>query len=138
MTAEEMRQIAVWLEASELDLLELTTPRMRLRLKRGRHAVAASGAPPMPAMAPSCLEARGTGIFLPAHAWRDAPLVQPGQRVRAGEVVALLRIGPLLQPVTATADGTVGRCLVTPGALVGFGTPLMEFTLDASQDRSTS
>ncbi len=106
---------------------------MRLRLTRGRHPAAAAAA----AAPPPCLEARGTGFFLPAHPGRDAPLVQPGQRVRAGEVVALLRLGPLLQPVTAASDGIVGRCLVAAGALVGFGTPLMDFIPDASQERST-
>lgn len=140
MTAEEVRQIAAWLEASGLDTLELTTPEMRLRLKLGGGVAAtlpAGDASPTPAAAPPCVEARGTGVFLPAHPWRDAPLVQPGQRVRAGDIVGLLRIGPLLQPVTATEDGIIGHCLAAPGALVGFGTALMEFTPDAPQDRRT-
>lgn len=131
MTAEDVRQIAAWLEASGLDQLELITPQMRLRLKLGGDPAAVpvdSDTPPPPPAAPPCLEARGTGVFLPAHPWRDRPLVQPGQQVRAGEIVGLLRIGPLLQPVTAAVDGTVGRQIAAPGAMVGFGTPLMEFT----------
>jgi len=140
MTAEEVRQIAAWLEASGLDTLELTTPRMRLRLRLGGRAAATpmpDGALPTPAAAPPCVEARGTGVFLPAHPWRDAPLVQPGQRVRAGDIVGLLRIAPLLQPVTATEDGIVGRCLAAPGARGVFGTALMESFPDAPQDRRT-
>jgi biotin carboxyl carrier protein len=48
--------------------------------------------------------------------------------VRAGDIVALLRTGALIQPVTATEDGIVGAPLAVPGTVVGFGTPLMEFT----------
>lgn len=134
MTPDQVRQIAAWLEASGLGTLELTAPEMRLRLALGAEAGPAVGPPPpSPAALPS-LDARATGIFLPAHPWRDAPIVRPGQRVRAGEIVALLRIGPLLQPVTAATDGVVGRSLAAAGALVGFGAPLMEFIPDAPQE----
>lgn len=136
MTPDEVRQIAAWLEASGLDTLELVTPRMRLRLTVGGDPAAPAAAEPAPP-AVAGIEARHAGVFLPAHPWRDAPLVPPGQHVQAGQVVALLRVGLLLQPVTAHADGTVGRCLATPGALVGFGTPLLEFSPDALQDRSS-
>lgn len=131
MTPEDVRQIAAWLEASGLDQLELITPQMRLRLQLGGDPASApveDDAPPQSPTAAPCLEARGTGVFLPAHPWRDTPLVQPGQQVRAGEIVGLLRVGSLLQPVTAVADGIVGRQIATPGAMVGFGTPLMEFS----------
>lgn len=132
MTPDDVRQIAAWLEASGLDTLELVSPQMRLRLVAGGAPAAPADAPP-PAPAPACIEARLAGIFLPAHPWRDAPLVQPGQHVQAGEIVALLRAGALLQTVTAAVDGVIGQCLAAPGALVGFGTPLMDF----SPDRST-
>ena len=132
MTPDEVRQIAAWLEAAGLDRFELTTPTARLRLVLGG-AVAPAAEAPRPEATPAqpSLVARGTGIFLNHHPWSDAPLVRPGQRVRAGEIVALLRTGALIQPVTAAEDGIVGAQLVVAGTMVGFGTPLMEFTPEA-------
>ncbi|WP_207538853.1 hypothetical protein [Sabulicella rubraurantiaca] len=128
MTAEEIAQIATWLRAAGLDTLELTSPQTRLRLKLGAVAPVKELAVQPAAAVPSSLDARATGLFLPIHPWCETPLVQPGQRMEAGEVAAFLRIGPLLQPVTAPSDGIVGRCLATPGKLVGFGTKLFEFS----------
>ncbi len=129
MNADEVRQIATWLEAAGLDGFELTTPTARLRLTLGGGApVAAEPLPVQPAPEPPSLAARGTGEFLATHPYADAPLVRPGQRVRAGDIVALLRCGALLQPVTASEDGVVGALLAAPGTVVGFGTALMLFT----------
>ncbi|MCW8087384.1 acetyl-CoA carboxylase biotin carboxyl carrier protein [Sabulicella glaciei] len=129
MTAEEIGQITAWLKAAGLDSLELASPRAKLRLRLGAPAPAETGnLAPQPSAAPASIDARATGLFLPAHPWRATPPVQPGQRVQAGEIVGFLRIGPLLQPVTATSDGIVGRCLAAPGKLVGFGTKLFEFS----------
>jgi acetyl-CoA carboxylase biotin carboxyl carrier protein len=141
MTPDDIEQIIAWLEAAGLDSLSLTTPETRLRIMLGAGAAAqsfeAASSPPPADVAPS-LRARGTGVFLAAHPSADAPLVQPGTPVRAGDVVGLLRVGPLLQPVTATADGLVGRLLAEPGSLVEYGTPLMEFTPGVFQEaRST-
>lgn len=129
MNADEVRQIIAWLEAAGLDSFELTTPTVRLRLTLGGMAgIAAELSQAEAAPAAPSLTARGTGAFLDAHPWSDTPLVRPGQHVRAGEIVALLCTGPLIQPVTAAEDGIVGARLVAPGTVVGFGTPLMEFT----------
>lgn len=127
MTAEEIGQIAAWLRAAGLGTLELTSPQAKLRLKLGATAPAEDRAA-QPAAVPSSLDARATGLFLPAHPWCETALVEPGQRVQAGEIVAFLRIGPLLQPVTATSDGVVGRCLAAPHKPVDFGTKLFEFS----------
>lgn len=131
--AEDVRQIAAWLEAAGLSQLTLTTPQSSLRLELGARPAPSTAQPPAASAAPSLL-ARATGVFLPAHPWSDTPLAVPGRRVRAGDVVALLRAGPLYQPVTATADGVLGRCLAEPGGLVDFGRPLMEFLPDTSHE----
>jgi biotin carboxyl carrier protein len=129
MNVDDVRQIAAWLEAAGLDGFELTTPAAQLRLTLGgRAAVTAEPLPAQPAPKPAGIAARGTGEFLAAHPYADAPLVQPGQRVRAGDIAALLRCGTLIQPVTASEDGVVGALLATPGTVVGFGTALMHFT----------
>jgi hypothetical protein len=43
------------------------------------------------------------------------------RRVAAGEILACLRVGPLLLPVTATSNGTCPPPLAEEGDLVGFG-----------------
>ncbi|WP_137153893.1 hypothetical protein [Rhizobium sp. FKL33] len=43
------------------------------------------------------------------------------RRVRAGEILACLRVGPLLLPVSATSEGTCPPPLAEEGDLVGFG-----------------
>lgn len=42
------------------------------------------------------------------------------QAVRAGEIVGFVEAGALRLPVTATADGTLGRALVGDGSVVGY------------------
>ncbi|MES2711525.1 MAG: acetyl-CoA carboxylase biotin carboxyl carrier protein subunit [Pseudomonadota bacterium] len=134
MTPDDIRQIADWLAEAGLAELELTGPGTRLKLTVGavRPADAAGPAPTLPGVV-----APGTGLFMAVHPSRDAAFVSPGQRVMAGQLVALLQVGALLQPVAAPADGIVGHCLAAPGTLVGFGTPLMDFTPDPLQDRSS-
>ncbi len=50
-----------------------------------------------------------------------------GDAVGPGTVVALIQAGPLLQPVTASRAGHLGKQLVAEGSGVGFGTALFEF-----------
>jgi len=51
-----------------------------------------------------------------------------GMQVTAGEVVALIAVGALYQPVAAPQGGTLAAILREPGDRVDFGTPLFELT----------
>jgi hypothetical protein len=46
------------------------------------------------------------------------------RRVRAGEILACLRVGPLLLPVSAPSEGTCPPPLAEEGDLVGYGETL--------------
>lgn len=46
--------------------------------------------------------------------------------VADGEILACLRVGPVLVPVRASQACTVTRCRVAPDSLVGFGDPLFD------------
>jgi hypothetical protein len=46
------------------------------------------------------------------------------RRVKKGEIIACLRVGPLLLPVSAPSDGTCPPPLAEEGALIGFGDSL--------------
>lgn len=79
-----------------------------------------------PERAADVIVSPGVGIMLTRHPLHTAVLAGPG-RVRAGQTVALLRIGLLLRPVVAPAAGVLGAPLADDGALVGYGTPLFAF-----------
>src|SRR5262249_44571421 len=92
---------------SGLAELHLTGPGTDIHLRRAEARVIA---------------APGVGIFLTHHPLRTAPLA--GHHVRAGQTIALLRIGLLLRPVTAPASGHLSAPLVETGKIVGYATPL--------------
>ena len=64
--------------------------------------------------------AHGSGIFLSRHPAERSPAAWP-RRVVVGDVLGWLKIGPLLEPVTAVGDGTVRRPRLDDGTLAGFG-----------------
>src|SRR5215217_6100080 len=90
--------LAAWLAATDIDILELAGPEGHLRLRRGEsgqaQAIDASacrlelqagaGAQREVVMSP------GVGLLLRTHPIRDEPLVEAGDRVAAGQVLALL------------------------------------------------
>jgi acetyl-CoA carboxylase biotin carboxyl carrier protein len=132
---ERIAEIAAWLAATDIDLLEVTGPDGSLRLQRGRDGaavVAETGtAPPVAALVPSAerpdaAQAPIAGRFLHAHPLHDAPLASPGKRVKAGQPIGLVQVGALLLPVSAPRHGVVASMLAADGSLVGYGDRLIE------------
>ncbi|WP_076998452.1 biotin/lipoyl-containing protein [Variovorax sp. KK3] len=133
---EQVQELAAWLAATDIGLLELRTPYGVLRLGRtaesGNEVVPLDAdedepeetAPVITVVAPSL------GAFLHAHPLHAAPLARPGERLAAGQPVGLIQIGPLLLPVNASQAGTPVGHLVPDGQAVGFGTPLVELQPD--------
>lgn len=76
------------------------------------------------ASGPVIVKAAACGIFLPGHPAR-ADTLTAGSGVVAGEVIAVIAIGPLLQPVVAPCAGTLLRLLAPPAQRVDFGTELL-------------
>jgi acetyl-CoA carboxylase biotin carboxyl carrier protein len=66
------------------------------------------------------------GVFLHRHPLHNTPLVRTGESVQAGQFLGLLRIGPLLLPVTAPRPGKVAGMWADHETLVGFGARLVE------------
>lgn len=134
MRIEEVQQLSRWLEATDIDLLELQGPKERLCLRRNGTRVelvphdTAGNEPESRVVA-----AASVGVFLHGHPLRTVPLASPGAVVRAGQVVGLLRIGALLLPVTAPQDGILAGMLAEQGAIVGYGAPLVELQSPGSQ-----
>jgi len=118
-TPAELEQLTAWLAETDIGLLELRMPGGTVRLDNPR-ATARAAAPGM------VVAASSVGVFLHGHPLAEAPLVRTGERVRAGQPVGLLRIGPLLLPVAAPRDGVVAAVHAADGAAVGYGTTLVE------------
>ena len=134
--ADELKQMAAWLADTDIGLLELRTPGGNVRLGRepapgGEIVQLEDDAPDDEAAAPQVIaSAPNVGVFLHAHPLHDKPVVHMGERVKAGQGLGLLRIGPLLLPVTAPAAGQVTGVRADAGTAVGYGTALFELRVD--------
>ncbi|AOO82678.1 acetyl-CoA carboxylase biotin carboxyl carrier protein [Bosea vaviloviae] len=128
-------EIAAWLAATDIDVLELDGPEGRLRLARsGCHVSRVDDAAPVgPVEEPELggerhdrIRSPGVGHVLHAHPLHETPLVQQGARVAAGQAVALLKIGAMLIPISASCDGIVAGFIAPDESLVGFGDPVLD------------
>ena len=125
----QVQQLAAWLAATDIGLLELRTPEGVLRL--GRAAEPGSGFVQLGAQdedspAACVAAAPSVGVFLHAHPLHAQPLARPGERVSVGQPVGLMKIGPLLLPVHAPQSGVPIAFLMPDGETVGWGTLLVE------------
>jgi biotin carboxyl carrier protein len=133
LPTEAWTQIAGWLAQADVDCIELAAPGRLLRMVRTARGYQLHEAP-APAPGPVAHAAVGVvapcaGILLDRHPTGDRRLAQPGERVGAGDLVALLQIGLVLAPVVAPFAGTITSRCVAAGAPVGFGTRLLEITV---------
>lgn len=129
-TMPAVTQLAAWLAATDIDLLEFTSPAGRIGLRR--HAGTATfdeGAPLETSPAETTatdtvVKANSPGVFLATRPGREAPLAEIGDSIGAGQMLGLLQVGALLLPVRAPTSGVLTSWRAAHGALVGFGTPL--------------
>ena len=131
LVIDQLRDLAAWMDVAGIDQLELTGPSFQLRLTGGDVCaqIHQSGSSSRDTASPPVrhvVTASTVGLFLHCHPLHTTMLAPEGARVRAGQVLGLLRIGPLLVPVVAPWDATVGTMLVADETIVGFGTGLVE------------
>jgi len=124
-TALRTPQLAAWLAGTDIGLLELRTPQGTLRL--GRQGDEIIELPDEEAeLELLAIRAPSLGVFLQSHPLAAVPLVRIGQRVEAGQTIGLLKIGPLLLPVTAPQAGIVDSIHAADGLAVGYGAQLFD------------
>jgi acetyl-CoA carboxylase biotin carboxyl carrier protein len=115
--------------AADCGLAEITLSAagvsVTMMLTRATSPAAAAPVGRKPASAGIVVAAASPGLF---RSLADRADPEPGPAVREGDLVACLECGPLLLPVIASRSGRLGPALQREGALVGFGTPLYEFT----------
>lgn len=133
MESNELRQLSEMLRTSGFTCLEFSRAgeSVRLAVSPGSGAVTiAHMETPGDAVASAAnavtAQAGSAGVFLAAHPLRDAPFVRVGQTVAEGDVLGLLKIGPIYAPIPAPAAGVVSKIVAAEGALLGFGSPVME------------
>ena len=127
MRIEDVRQLSAWLQATDIDMLDLQGPGERLCLRRNGGKIEVVPAVVREPFRPlTVVRAESVGVFLHEHPQRGEPLATSGARVRAGQALGLLQIGALLLPVSAPHGGTIEAMLVVQGNAVGYGTPLIE------------
>ncbi|MGG5808252.1 acetyl-CoA carboxylase biotin carboxyl carrier protein [Falsiroseomonas sp. CW058] len=121
-----------WLDATDIDRLELSGPEGALVLGR-------AGAPPpgpaAPAEAAAPVSSASVGVFLDHHPGAERPFVETGDEVAEGDPLGCLQVGALLMPVRAPVAGIVAERMAAPGTLVGYGTPLFRLQPLPSGDR---
>ena len=71
------------------------------------------------------IDAPSVGLFWRAPAPGAPPFVEVGQRVAAGDTVAIVEVMKLMNHVVAPLDGVVAAILVENGAAVEYGQPLV-------------
>jgi acetyl-CoA carboxylase biotin carboxyl carrier protein len=138
MSTDLVQQLATWLAATDIGLLELNGPSLRLRLRHdGPDVEVASDDDPADVLpesitapateqAATAVTAGSVGVFRHRHPLREDPVAHPGMAVEAGQPLGLLQVGALLLPVRAPRDGVVVAVCEDDGALVGYGTRLFE------------
>lgn len=142
MPFDHIAQISAWLVEAGIDDLELRGPDRQLRLRAGRADHSDDMTTAVDLAQAECrpqhftITAPAVGILLHRHPMQDRSLAPCGRRIRAKQTLALLQIGTLLLPVEATRDGTVTRLLVEHGALVGFGTEIIELSATGGEHQN--
>lgn len=131
---QELRQIASWLVAAEIEFAEIrlagSTVRLTLEPEVPSGDAGAIGTASQVAAPTSIVRSPSTGIFVTTHPDRAAPQAAIGDRVEAGNVVGLLQIAELYRPVVAERGGVISAIHAEPGGLVGYGAPLFELAGD--------
>ena len=118
ITTDDLDSVLAWMLAAGLQSLSVAEGDACLVLKL-------AGATPDAPAATVEVTTKAMGVFLPSHPRRPDNSVKPGDQVAAGDIVGFLRSGPTLVPVIAETAGRVVAIIAEPGALLGYGAPVL-------------
>jgi acetyl-CoA carboxylase biotin carboxyl carrier protein len=148
MDLRKLKTLIDLVQQSGIAELEITEGEEKVRISRGSGAAPAAASPPVtlvpipamdgtaapplaaaaPAQAPPeghILKSPMVGTFYRAPAPGSQPFVEPGQAVKAGDVVCVIEAMKLLNEIEADRDGVVKTILVENGQPVEYGQPLI-------------
>ena len=135
---EQIGQMATWLAQAGLESLELSNEAAGLKLRICvRQTASGATAPDAPTAAQPDASAGLVAVKTPyfghlclTHPQRDSAFSPVGAKVAQGDIVALLTLDSLQLPVHAPVAGTVATVTGQAGALVGYGTTIMQIQPD--------
>lgn len=67
------------------------------------------------------------GVFYAAPSPGEAPFVNIGQTISAGETLGIIEAMKIMNPIEATKSGVVEEILVKNGEVIQFGQPLFRY-----------
>ena len=139
--ADLARQLVQVMREGGLGSLDLRQGDLRVSLRAQQEQVVQAVAPqpgiaqaPEPAVAPQPEDATFLitspmiGTFYTAPGPGERPFVEPGQRVEAGETVAIIEAMKIMNEIVAEKGGVVVEILVENGDAVEYGHPLMRLS----------
>lgn len=118
ISLDDLDRVLGWMLEQGLQSVSVTEGDAQLTLKL-------AGAMPAVAMTSVEVKTQAMGVFLPAHPRRSGSALVPGDTVAAGAIVGFLQSGLTLVPVTSDSTGIVTAILARPGALLGYGAPVL-------------
>lgn len=114
MTYDELAALIERLSAARIRVCEYKTAEIEVRVLFGgaRHDI---------------IHSHETGVFHSRHPLAKTASARDGEVVAKGEILAYVRTGIVVQPVTAPLEGRVRKQFLSDGAAVRYGAPLYLF-----------
>ncbi len=137
MDIRKIKKLIDLMIESDLQAIEVKEGDQSIALTR-RNPVVAGGvtvAAPVAAEAPVVKAAsRGAvetspmvGVFYAAPNPGEAPFVNVGQTISAGETLGIIEAMKIMNPIEATQSGVIEEILVKNGDVIQFGQPLFRY-----------
>ncbi|EPF73588.1 acetyl-CoA carboxylase biotin carboxyl carrier protein [Acinetobacter rudis] len=136
MDIRKIKKLIDLMIESDLQGIEVKEGDQSIALTRRNPVVAGVAAVPAPVSeAPKAkATARGAveespmvGVFYSAPSPGEAPFVNVGQTVTAGETLGIVEAMKIMNPIEATQSGVIEEILVKNGDVVQFGQPLFRY-----------
>jgi len=126
---DDVHQIFNLMKESKLEEIRLEFGNLKIDLKKSASRPPVAGAPPFSAEEPQSLNlvpvtAPMLGLFFRRSKPEDPPLVNPGQEVRAEDVVCFIEVLKDRHPVKSGVRGRIKQVCARDGQLVEFKQPL--------------
>jgi len=120
MTYDELAALIARLSVARIRFCEYKTDEMEIRVlfDGARHDI---------------IHSRETGVFHSRHPLAKTASPRDGEVVAKGQILAYVRTGGVMRPVTAPLEGRIRKQLLTDGAAAGYGDPLYLFEAAAGE-----
>ena len=135
MDIRKIKKLIDLMIESDLQAIEVKEGDQSIALTRRNPVVAALPSIPAPvAEAPAAKTPCGAvetspmvGVFYAAPSPGEAPFVNVGQTISAGETLGIIEAMKIMNPIEATQSGVIEEILVKNGDVIQFGQPLFRY-----------